>query len=305
MSVDPTDPCAELQPQIAAYALGETDAAADLLEHLAECPACQRSLRAYVQVARMLPYDAPDVVPPPDLRARILTAVEESTVAPPAAVPTPPAAAQAADPPATVPTPLAAPEAQGKAPAGDRPRRWSWLPSFRPAFGLAVAALVALLVWNIALQRQLDNQTAQLTASRANWQTMIALLNDSAVRWYDVEGDTATGHFWAAPGGQVACLVVQGLPPLQDDQVYQVWLVHNGEHASGGTFEARDGNGWVLIRSNEPLSDYEFVGVTVEPRGGSAAPTGAPVLQGQIARAHMPTVADRQLQLRLLEPLHD
>jgi anti-sigma-K factor RskA len=288
MPLDPTDPCAELQPQIAAYALGETEAAAELLEHLAECPACQRALSAYVQVARMLPYDAPDVAPPPGLRARILTAVEES------------AATVAAD------RPISPPPSPGEGQAAARPGRWRWqLPLFRPAYGLALVALIALLVWNIALQRQLDAQTTQLSASRANWQTMIVLLNDSAVRWYAVAGNGAVGHFWAAPQGQVGCLVAQGLPAVADDQVYQVWLVHNGEHASGGVFEAREGNGWILIRLNQPLSNYEFVGVTIEPRGGSDTPTGAPVLQGEIASAHTPTIADRQLLLRLIAPLRD
>src|SRR5262245_12270115 len=289
MSLDPTDSCAELQPEIAAYALGETEAAAALLEHLAECPACQRSLRDYVQVARMLPYDAPDVAPPPTLRARILTAVEESGAALPA----------------TALTPVAAPESQVTMRAGDQPRRLRWLPWFRPAYGAVAAAFVALLVWNLALQRQVDTQAAQLTASRSSWQTMIALLNNSAVRWYAVTGDGTNGHFWATPQGQVACLVVQGLPPLHEGQVYQVWLVHGDEHASGGTFEARDGNGWVLVRSNEPLSNYDSVGVTIEPRGGSAAPSGTPVLQGQIARAHTPTIADQQQMLRLIAAARD
>src|SRR5262245_18743287 len=172
MSLDPTDPCAQLQPQIAAYALGETEAAAALLEHLVECPACQGALSAYVQVARMLPYDAPDVVPPPDLRARILTAVEESTTVSTPTVPVSPP--QAPDEPQTV----------------ARPRRGRWqLPSFCPTYAFALVALVALLIWNISLQRQLDTQTAQLTTSRANWQTMIVLLNDSGVRWYAVSGD--------------------------------------------------------------------------------------------------------------------
>jgi anti-sigma-K factor RskA len=265
MSLDPTDPCAELQPQIAAYALGETEAAAELLEHLAECPACQRDLRAYVQVARMLPYDAPNVAPPPDLRARILSAVEESAAGIPAASP-----------------PVSPPESR-----------------------LALVALVALLGWNITLQRQLRTQAAQIAASRANWQTMIVLLNDPAVRWYAVAGDTANGHFWATPQGKVACLVAQRLPAVRNDQVYQVWLVHGGEHTSGGVFEAREGNGWILIRSTEPLANYDFVGVTIEPRGGSAAPTSRPILQGEIAAAHTPTVADRQLLLSLIAPPGD
>ena len=287
MSADLTDSCAELQPQLAAYALGESEAAADLLEHLAECPACQRALRAYVQVARMLPFDAPDVAPPPGLRARILSAVEDSAQVEAASL-------------------LPISQAPGETRAATRPRRWRWqLPSFRPAYGLALAFLAALLIWNIALQRQLDTQATQLTASRANWQTMIVLLNDSAVRWYTVAGAGASGHFWAAPQGQVGCLVVQGLPDINDDQVYQVWLMHNGEHASGGVFEAREGNGWILIRSNEPLSSYQLVGITVEPRGGSDVPSGAPILEGQLASAYAPTFADRQQVLRLIEPLRD
>lgn len=288
MSFDPTDPCAELQPQIAAYALGETEAAAELLEHIAECPACQRALSAYVQVARMLPYDAPDVAPPPDLRARILTAVEESAAA-------------------VAPVePVSSTQSHADVPAAISPRRRRWrLPSFRPAYAFALVALIALLAWNISLQRQLSAQATQLSASRANWQTMIGLLNDSAVRWYAVSGDETRGHFWAAPQGQVGCLVIQGLPSIKDDQVFQVWLVHDGEHASGGVFEAREGNGWILIRSNEPLSNYELVGVTVEPRGGSDAPTSAPLLQGQIARAQEPTFADRQQMLGLIEPLRN
>jgi hypothetical protein len=45
--------------------------------------------------------------------------------------------------------------------------------------------------------------------------------------------------------------------------------------------------------------------VTIEPRGGSAAPTGTPVLQGQIATAHTPTIADQQQMLRLIAPARD
>src|SRR6266487_6290779 len=91
MSHDPTDPCSGFQPQLAAYALGEAEASAELLAHLASCSACQRDLRAYVQVARMLPYDSPEVAPPPSLRDRILAAVEADNPRPaPAPPPAPP-----------------------------------------------------------------------------------------------------------------------------------------------------------------------------------------------------------------------
>jgi hypothetical protein len=272
-----------MQPRLAAYALGEVEADVDLLNHLAECPACQRDLRAYVQVARMLPYDAPDIAPPPGLRERILSAVAES--APPAA-----------------PDPLVSPAAvREPARAAPAPARWRWrLPSFRPALAFALALAVALLGWNISLQRQLGAQSAQISANRESWQTMIALLNASNVHWYKIAGGSSTGHVWAIPQGQVACLVAEGLPPIAADQVYQVWLRRGAERTSGGIFDEHYGNGWILIRSSEPLESYDSVGVTVEPRGGSAAPSGPAVLQGTLAVSAAPTIAEKQQLLGLL-----
>src|SRR5689334_7394494 len=76
MLPEPTDLCTDFQPQLAAYALGEVEADDELLIHLRACMGCQRDLRTYVQVARALPYDAPEATPPPELRERILAAVD-------------------------------------------------------------------------------------------------------------------------------------------------------------------------------------------------------------------------------------
>jgi anti-sigma-K factor RskA len=193
----------------------------------------------------------------------------------------------------------------GAIPRPTRQRR-DWLPAPAPqvrrwsVFAFAFAALVALLAWNITLQNQLSAQSAQIASNRQNWQKMIALLNDSAVRWYAVGGETAKGHFWAAPSGQVACLVVQGLPAVAAGQAYQVWLIHGAERTSGGIFDARDGNGWILVQLDEPLANYDSIGVTVEPRPGSAMPTGPPVLRGALAASHASTLSDRQRALRVI-----
>jgi anti-sigma-K factor RskA len=285
MSYDPTDTCADLQPQLAAYALGEAEAGDALLEHLAICPACQRDLRAYIQIARMLPHDAVDVAPPPELRARILAAVEESA---------PPAAGKSAQPVVAQPRSSAG---WNMPPGPEQGRR---LPVLRPAFAFMAAVLIALLGWNVSLQSQLSTQRVQIATARENWQTMIVLLNDPAVHWYAVAGDTARGHFWVAPQSAVGCLVAQELPALAAEQVYQVWLVHSGDHTSAGTFEARNGNGWILVHADEPLANYDTLGVTIEPRGGSYAPTSSPILLGSIVAAQTPTASDRQQTLRMV-----
>jgi hypothetical protein len=246
MAIDPSDNCIDRQPELAAYALGEPPTP-ELEAHLRACRRCRDDLRAYAQLARALPATAPDAAPPPELRARVIAAVERAAA--PVAPPHPP--------------------------------RRPWLAL--PALGFAVAAAL-LLAWALALQQQVRAQAAQLAASREGWTAMIALLNSGDVRWYPLQGDVASGHFWASPSQNVGCLVAQGLPPLPEGQAYQVWLLRGDERASGGVFQLRDGEGWAIVRADEPLTAYQRVEVTAGPAAGSAAPTGPPVLSGELER---------------------
>jgi hypothetical protein len=292
MPLEHTIQCDDIQPWLSAYALGEADDEAAAQAHLAACPQCQRDLQQYRLVAGMLPYSAPEIAPPPQLRAQVIAAVEQA-----AAVSAP---ARAAAPAKMRPL---APPAQSR-----RSR------SFWAALTFAAMSL-ALLAWNVSLRRELDQQQAQVALSRQGWQTMIALLNDSSLRWYALgapaagAGQTAAqGHFWTVPQGQVACLVAQGLPDLPEGQIYQVWLVHDGAEISAATFEAHDGGAWTLVRTDEPLAQYSGVFVTVEPAGGSSWPAGPRVISGDLAVAQTPTSADRQELMSLLwgaRPLHD
>ncbi len=256
MSNDRTDLCDDLQPQLAAYALGEASADAALLAHLAQCRHCQSKLRAYAQVTRVLPYAAPAVAPPAELRERILAA----------AAPRKPAVKPVH---ATWTT---------QRPRWSAVRRWS-------AVAFACLTLFALLGWNISLQQRLRAQDRRLAANRENWQVMTVLLNAPDVRAYTLAGDTATGHFWSSPQVDVACLVVQGLPQLAAGSVYQVWLMQDGTPIPVATFEPQAGNAWTLIRIDQPFTRYAAVGVTIEPRGGSATPTGENVLRGVLHSA--------------------
>jgi anti-sigma-K factor RskA len=275
--------CDDLQPWLAAYALGDAEAGAAERAHLAVCARCQHDLHEYQLVAGMLPYSAPEAAPRPELRVQLLAAVKE----------------EAAPEPARRPAAYAAPAAPPP-----RPRRQR---SFWAALAFAALAL-ALLGWNISLRRELERQTALVALSRQNWQTMVVLLDDKALAKYSVVADpppppgeyAAHGHFWASPQSQVACLVVQGLPDLRADQVYQVWLVRGGEQVSGGTFEAHNGKAWAFVDSDQPIEAYSQLFVTVEPAGGSASPAGSRVISGTISGGTMAGSADRQLLQNLL-----
>jgi anti-sigma factor RsiW len=82
-----------------------------------------------------------------------------------------------------------------------------------------------------------------------------------------IEGDGEDG----------AILRVQGLPSLGGRQVYQAWVERDGAIVPQPTFEVgEDGGGAVAVPDN--LSDARAVLVSREPRGGSRAPSEAPIL---------------------------
>jgi hypothetical protein len=281
--------CDDIQPWLAAYALGDAENGAAERAHLAVCPRCQQNLHEYRLVAGVLPYSAPEAAPRPELRDQLIAAVREQV-------------AEAQPPLAPQPAAFAAPIAPARKPGRQR--------SFWAALAFAVLAL-ALLGWNVSLRRELDRQTALVALSRQNWQTMIVLLDDTALAKYVVAADPPPaagqypphGHLWASPQAQVACLVVQGLPDLPADQVYQVWLVRANEQSSGGTFEARGGKAWTFVRADEPIADYSEMFVTVEPAGGNTWPGGPRVMSSMLSGATTAGFADRQELLGLLRDL--
>lgn len=271
--------CDDIQPWLAAYALGEADDDPAARAHLMTCRKCQGDLRQYRSVAGLLPYAAAEATPPAELRGRVISAIAAATEQPAVA---PPPHRQAALSRLRARRPIAS--------------RAGWA-----AVAFALLSLV-LVFWNVALQRKIDQQANQLAASRQGWQAMIVLLNDESLHWYTLSGEQAVGHFWATLQGDQACLVARQLPTLAEGRVYQVWLTHDGEQESGGTFDARNGDGWIIIRTQEPIASYTSVFVTIEPDGGSAMPTGRRILNGTLTSGTTASAADR---LELAQLLHN
>ena len=93
----------------------------------------------------------------------------------------------------------------------------------------------------------------------------------------------ATGFVLISADGENGALVVDGLPPLGEDQEYQLWLVKNGERTSGAVFSTDENHyGGTRIRAPLSLLEYSAVGITAEPAGGSSHPTGQQVLAGPL-----------------------
>jgi hypothetical protein len=61
---------------------------------------------------------------------------------------------------------------------------------------------------------------------------------------------------------------------LAENQCYQLWFVGHGQRVSGGILRTGpDGSGYTIIQAPGPVSEFDDVGVTREPAGGSQWPT--------------------------------
>ena len=144
----------------------------------------------------------------------------------------------------------------------------------RPAFGLVSAALVGVLLigsnlyWvqrTMRIEREVAAVTALVQAQP------IAVVGDNR--------EDGRGVLYRPAMGDLALLCVWGVQPLPEDQTYQVWLISGQERVSGGTFRVTDdGYGILFLRPPDPLQQYDGLGITVEPAGGSPGPTTPRVL---------------------------
>jgi anti-sigma-K factor RskA len=158
-----------------------------------------------------------------------------------------------------------------------RPIWWEkWIGGIRkPSLAWAAIGLGLILILgigNLVLLRQVQDLRAGLSAPLRT----VAMSGTDAM-------PSARGVIVISLDGRFGTLIVDDLAQLAEDQEYQLWLIRDGERDSGGLISVNpDGYGWVYIHSPEPLANYSDFGVTIEPAGGSPAPTGDKVLGGEL-----------------------
>lgn len=236
---------------IPAYALGATDRAesAEVEAHVRRCPACRAILTDYQILDQELLYAVPAVVAPLTLAARL-----RHTTQPAAARP-------------------------GWQEALAAPRRLRALRAWRmPALAGLLALLLLLLIGTNAYW------LGRASAAEQQIATLTSLTYTAAVTLPASENlPDGHGTLFRVPGNQLAILCVYDLPPLPAGTTYQAWLVRGDQRDSGGLFQVTStGDGILFITAPRPLRDYNAVGVTVEPSGGSPGPTSPRVIGGPI-----------------------
>jgi anti-sigma-K factor RskA len=140
---------------------------------------------------------------------------------------------------------------------------------------------------NQTLEQKLQDQTTQMVALRNDF-NMLA----QADRMISLKGTpkspNANGAFYIgndATGNNDGVLVVSNLQPLAPNQTYQFWLLPaDGPPVSAGLIPVLDvTTGTLTVKIPAQNSNFANVGLSIEPSGGSPAPTGDIVLLSQTA----------------------
>lgn len=228
---------------ISAYALGalDPDQAALAEQHIASSDACRRAYEDALETAAALALAVAESEPRADLRDRIV------------------AAARAEGRPEAAP--VAAPAEERR-----RSRLAGWL---TPSTGFAIAGIAAAIVFALVAVSQHNSASS----ARDDRQALVSILSAPDARVVPLEpnaGGKPSGRVIVSQG---RAALVSSLQPAPAGHTYQAWGLPDG----GGDpvpLPTFDRNGAVVILDD--VGDYAKLAVTVEPSGGSQAPTTKP-----------------------------
>lgn len=255
-------------------------------EHLADCPACQEEVAAFGEVLADLAASAP-VQPPQYVRDELLARIHEEAASSPAAGPAggAPAAqgSEAEEPTAGGPadaeqtaTEFRAQEQAGPGSvtslAAARQRRGARWPMLVAA--AALAAVVGLGGWFVGTQQQ-EQQQQQLAQEQDRRADLLGA-GDLTVEQIEVQGRPAT--LLVSPSQDTGMLVASDLPDPGEGREYQLWLMQDQTPAPDAHFSG----GEVTVWLDGAVDDADAVAMTVEPAGGSPAPTTDPLAVVQL-----------------------
>lgn len=295
----------QLADDLAAYALGALapDERRVLAAQIQASPQLQARLRALSTTVDALAYSAPQLAPPPAAKARLLARVEADRRKQASATPRArPVAAFGARQPARNRLRQVQQQAQRQA--------QSWLDLATGWKLTALAAASALLIF-VAASYSLQRQLTQLTSTLATVQAEVTTLRTSNAELQQTnevllqefqaqrlqlaslvdidqvvtlagtdEASTANGTLFV--GADSLTLLVHNLQPLPAEQTYELWLIpQDSAPIPSGLVTLTTPEGPYLI-TDLPRNAESFaaVGLSIEPAGGSAQPTGPIVLLG-------------------------
>jgi anti-sigma-K factor RskA len=222
---------------------------ADFEKHLARCPSCEQEVRGLRETAARLAM-ATAVVPPPEMRSRVLAAAPRTRQLAPSSR-----------------------NLRARAGNGTGLRR---LPLSRTGLTAAILALAAAVVFLLVTQVSTSRQLRQTQASNSAIAAVLAAPDARIESLPATEGGTVTAVMSLRQ--QEAVITSAGLPSLPGTRVYQLWVMtSSGTARSAGLLTITHSGSATPVLADGVLPG-DRLGITVEPAGGTAQPTTTPVV---------------------------
>jgi anti-sigma-K factor RskA len=222
---------------------------ADFEKHLERCPSCADEVRGLRETAARLAL-ATAIVPPPEMRARVLAAAPLIRQLPP-------------------------PSRSRLSRAGGRTglRR----PSLsRTGITAGILTLAAAFVFLIVTQISTNQQLHRAQASNSAVAAVLSAPDAHIEAVSATVGGTVTAV--TSLDQHEAVITTADVPPLPDSRVYQLWVMSASGAAKSAGFVTVNSSGSTTPVLASGVQPGDRLGITVEPAGGTAQPTTTPVV---------------------------
>lgn len=273
MTYEKNDKNVNLSGAYALNALDEADAA-EFEAFIADSAETRYEVTELRDTAVVLGLAVDPIEPPADLRASLMAKIaltpqlprEADVVAPVVAAAPLLETVEPATTEATVPAQFET-AATTKAKA-----RWF----ARPVTVLAsMAAAIAIIAGGVVVGNGVGQ--SQFNQAQADQLALIMAAADKQEISADVAGGGSATIAWS--NAELASVVmVDGVAALPDNKVYELWYINEDGARPAGTFsvDASSQDAWRVLDGKLKAGDQ--IGVTVEPAGGSDAPTTDPIV---------------------------
>lgn len=270
----PSDDVATLSGAYALNALSAEEREA-FEAHLGESESLRHEVTELADTAVLLGRAIAPVEPPAALKANIMSLIASTPQLPaaPRLVAVEPSSDTSLTSLAPVAEPVEAPAAPMLTPASQKAQsRWFTKPVMAI---VAAAAAIGIIVGGGVLVNTVGDNTEQNQA--ADQLAAINAASDMQQAVSEVAGGGTATLVWSNEL-QSSAMIVDGLATLPDGKVYELWYIDAASEARpAGTFGVDStGNTWRVLDGEMQAGDT--VGVTVEPAGGSKAPTTTPIV---------------------------
>ncbi|MCA1668274.1 MAG: anti-sigma factor [Thermomicrobia bacterium] len=242
---------------LAAYALHALSPAeeAAVEEYLAAHPDAANEMMMLKEAAAMLPYSVPPITPSPQLRVRLMADIYQEALA------------DAGERPRATP-PLSLDAARAR-----RQRGMVW--------PFAAVILLVLTIgfggWAAALNGDVAGKNRVIATQRS----AIAAADTPLPVMGTAPNASTRGELLRLANDQAAVLTIAGLPPLASGQVYEVWFVAGAAPVGAGLFTPNPDGSWSGLVHGD-VTNAQAIAISVEPSGGSVAPTGTVIAKGTL-----------------------